>query len=257
MLPFPGELHAEVVAAVLLAAAGYVALGWRRGARALTAGSVAFFGGLLAVLVALNGPLHDLSDDHLFSAHMVQHLLLTLVAAPLLLAGTPGWMLDGVLGRLERWRLGPLARGLTRPLPAFTLAAVALVVWHLPGPYGAALASHRLHIVEHLVLLVTAGLGWWPVLSASARAPRLHYAAQILYLFALGLPMTVVAAMITGAEDVIYPGYGDAPRLFGLTPLEDQRLGGLIMWVPGGLIPLLAFTVVFFRWAATEADEPL
>src|SRR5205823_5942123 len=142
--------------------------------------------GLGALLAALNGPLHDLSDYYLFSAHMVQHLVLTLVVAPLLLAGTPGWMLDRLLAPLLRRPLGRGAVRLTRPVPALALYA---------------------------------------------------------------------AAMITGAEQVLYPFYGAAPRLWGLTPLADQRLGGVIMWVPAGVIPLLAFTVVFFRWAAAEADE--
>src|SRR5437667_331667 len=157
---------------------------------------------------------------------------------------------------LRRWRPGrTVVRALTRPVPALALYAVALITWHLPGPYNAALEIHGWHIVEHLVLLATAVLAWWPVASASTLAPRLHYGAQILYLFAFGMPMTVVAAMITGAEQVLYPFYGAAPRLWGLTPLADQRLGGVIMWVPAGVIPLLAFTVVFFRWAAAEADE--
>ena len=80
------------------------------------------------------------------------------------------------------------------------------------------------------------------------------YGAQILYLFAFGLPMTVVAAMITGAETLLYTGYAEAPRVFDLSPLTDQRLGGVLMWVPAGLVPLLAFTAVFFRWAAAEVD---
>jgi putative membrane protein len=133
---------------------------------------------------------------------------------------------------------------------------VALVVWHLPGPYTAALDAHAHHVAQHLTLLTTAVLGWWPVLSASALAPRLPYAAQLLYLFALGIPMTVVAAMVTGAEEVLYPPYARAPRVVGLTPLEDQRLGGVIMWVPAAAIPLVAFTVVFFRWVAAEREEP-
>ncbi len=93
--------------------------------------------------------------------------------------------------------------------------------------------------------------------ATSSAAPRVHYSAQILYLFVFGMPMTVVAAMITSAGDVLYPFYGAAPRLFGLSPLDDQRLGGVIMWVPAGIIPLLAFTVVFFRWAAAEDDDAL
>src|SRR5438034_1099457 len=140
------------------------------------------------------------------------------------------------------WTRGPRGRA-TQPLR------------FLPGPYNAALEIHGWHIVEHLVLLATAVLAWWPVASASTLAPRLHYGAQILYLFAFGVPMTVVASMITGAERVLYPFYAAAPRLWDLTPLADQRLGGVIMWVPAALIPLAAFTVVFFRWVAAEADE--
>src|SRR5881409_1655365 len=246
-----GEVHLDVLLGVVLLAAAYTwaAVASRRPAP--LGPPLAFFAGCAALLAALNGPLHDLSDYYLFSAHMVQHLVLTLVVAPLLLAGTPGWMLDRLLRR-------PLGRGavrLTRPVPAIALYAAALIAWHLPGPYTTALEIHGWHIVEHLVLLATAVLAWWPVASASTLAPRLHYGAQILYLFAFGVPMTVVASMITSAERVLYPFYAAAPRLWDLTPLADQRLGGVIMWVPAGVIPLLAFTVVFFRWAAAEADE--
>jgi putative membrane protein len=232
------------------------AIAWTRGPRTGLRFPPPFMAALVVLLVALNGPLHDLSDYYLFSAHMVQHLLLTLVVPPLLLAGTPGWMADAIVEPLRRWPgVGGLLRTATRPLPALTIYAVALIGWHLPGPYSAALEHHRLHVVEHLVLIATAVLAWWPVLSPSVLLPRLHYGVQILYLFAFGIPMTVVAAMITGAEDTLYPFYAAAPRLFGLTALADQRLGGLIMWVPAGLIPLVAFTVVFFRWAAAEADD--
>jgi putative membrane protein len=251
-----GEIHAEVVLAVGAVALAY-AIAWTRGPRRGPGGPVRFFTALLAVLVALNGPLHDLSDYYLFSAHMVQHLLLTLVVPPLLLAGTPDWMMDALLRPLRRRRgVGALLAATTRPVPALVLYSVALIGWHLPGPYGAALERHGLHVVEHLALLATALLAWWPVLSPSRLLPRLHYGAQILYLFALGIPMTAVAAMITGAETPLYAFYAAAPRLVALTALEDQRLGGLIMWVPAGLIPVMAFTVVFFRWvAAEERDE--
>jgi putative membrane protein len=249
-----GEVHADVVFVVGLLALTY-AVAWSRGPRTGPHFPALFMASLAVLLVALNGPLHDLSDYYLFSAHMVQHLLLTLVVPPLLLAGTPRWMADALVVRLGRPRaLGALARVVTRPVPALALYAVALIGWHLPGPYGAALEDHRWHVVEHLALIATALVAWWPVLSPSRLLPRLHYGAQILYLFAFGIPMTVVAAMITGAESTLYPFYAAAPRLFELTALADQRLGGLIMWVPAGLIPLLAFTVVFFRWAAAEAE---
>ncbi len=219
------------------------------------ASAVMFFGGLLALVAALNGPLHDLSDYYLFSAHMVQHLVLTLVVPPLLLAGTPAWMADAVLGAIMRYRpLDALVRTLTRPLPAFACYAVALIAWHLPGPYNAALETHAWHVVEHVVLIATAVLGWWPILSPSARAPALPYGAQLLYLFVFGMPMTVVAAFVTGADQVLYPFYAAAPRIFDITPLTDQRLGGVIMWVPAAIIPVLVFSLVFFRWVAAEAD---
>jgi putative membrane protein len=215
-----------------------------------------FFGGLLALIAALNGPLHDLSDHYLFSAHMVQHLVLTLVVPPLVLAGTPAWMADGLLRGISRWRpAGMLIRVLLRPLPALACYAVALIAWHLPGPYNRALEVHGWHIVEHLVLIASAVLGWWPILSPAATvAPPLPYGAQLLYLFVFGIPMTVVAAFVTGAEHVLYPFYAAAPRIFDITPLTDQRLGGVIMWVPAAVMPVLVFSLVFFRWVAAEAE---
>ena len=251
-----GSVHAEVVLGAGLVAAAWAWAWQRRGGRPRPGQAARFVGGLLALLIALNGPLHDLSDWYLFSAHMVQHLVLTLVVPPLLLTGTPGWMLDALLRPLLARRLtAALVRVVTRPLPAFTLYAGALIGWHLPSFYNLALEIHAWHVVEHAVLLAAAVAGWWPILSPSRLAPALPYAAQLLYLFVFGIPMTVVAAMITGAEHVLYPFYEAAPRVFDLTPLADQRLGGVIMWVPSGLVPLAAFTAVFFRWAAAEADE--
>lgn len=224
----------------------------RLGTERVTAGQVAAFAGSLAVLlVALNGPIHDLSEHYLFSAHMVQHLLLTLVAPPLMLMGTPGWIVDWITRPAAVRRAAGL---FTRPLIAFLLPNFILAVWHFPGPYDAALSRHSLHIVMHLSLMVSAGMLWWPVLSPTPVFPRLHYSGQMLYLFALGLPMSLIGALITLAERPIYQWYVTAPRLFGLSPVEDQRLGGLIMWVPGMLVFWGAMTVVWFRWAAREAD---
>jgi putative membrane protein len=248
------SIHPETVLGAAAAAALYA---WAARWAPPSPGQAArFVGGLGALLLALNGPLHDLSDWYLFTAHMVQHLVLTLVVPPLLLSGLPAGMLDALLRPLlARRATAAVVRTLTRPLPAFGLYAIALVGWHLPAPYNLALEIHGWHVVEHLVLLATATLGWWPVLSPSRLRPALPYAAQLLYLFVFGMPMTVVAAMITAAEQVLYPFYEAAPRVFDLTPLADQRLGGVIMWVPSGLIPVAAFTMVFFRWVAAEADE--
>lgn len=244
-----GEWHAEVLAGLTAIALLYV---WaaRAQRRRLAPGRVLAMAGSLAVFAgALNGPLHDLSDQYLFSAHMVQHLLITLVAPPLLLAAVPTGMLSPLLRHARV--AGVLAR-LTRLPVAFVLYNVALVAWHLPGPYNATLERHGLHIVEHLTFIGTALLAWWPILSPEPSLPRAPYGAQMLYLFLLGLPMTAVAAFVTLAEEPLYPFYAAAPRIWNLAPLEDQRLGGVIMWVPAAIAPLAAFTGVFFRWAAAE-----
>jgi putative membrane protein len=242
------DLHLDVVAGVGLAAGAWVGAWLARGARPRPGETTAFAGALVTLLAVLNGPLHALSDRYLFSAHMVQHLALTLVVPPLLLVGLPAWMVDALA------HPAGLVRALTRPVPALGLYTIALVGWHLPGPYGLALEVHAWHIVQHLTLMATATLAWWPVLARSDTARRLPYGAQILYLFAFGFPMTAVAAMITGAETLLYPFYETAPRLLSLSALADQRLGGVIMWVPAGLVPLVAFTIVFFRWVAAERD---
>lgn len=251
-----GSVHLDVLLGLALLGVVY-AWGWTRRPGKPSARRIGcFFAGLVSLALALNGPLHDLSEDVLFSAHMVQHLILILTVPPLLLAGTPAWMIDRLLDPLlARRATRSLVTRATHPLSALALYGVALVVWHLPGPYGATLAAHGWHIVQHLTLLAAAVLAWWPVLSPSARVPRLPYGAQILYLFLFGMPMTVVAAMVTGAETLLYPYAANRPLLFGLSPLADQRLGGVLMWVPAGLVPLISFTVVFFRWAATERDD--
>ena len=251
-----GSVHREVLLGI--AALGLIyAVAWARHDGPPSGGRFAsFYAALVALGLTLNGPLHDLSDFYLFSAHMVQHLILMLVVPPLLLLGTPTFMADRLLAPLVRRRPGAwLARVLAHPVVALALYSAALVFWHLPLAYELALRIHAWHIVQHVSLMGVSLLAWWPILSPSALLPRLHYGAQILYVFALGLPMTVVAAMITGADELLYASYVGAPRVTGLTPFADQRLGGVIMWVPAGLIPLLAFTAIFFRWAAAEADD--
>ncbi|MBA3671730.1 MAG: cytochrome c oxidase assembly protein, partial [Gemmatimonadaceae bacterium] len=131
-----------------------------------------FFAALVLIFVSLNGWLHDLSDGYLFSAHMVQHLVLTLVAPPMLVMGTPGWMLRPALG----WKgVGPLARWLTAPAHCFVIFNVVFAAWHLPPVYAVAMANHSLHIVQHLMFMVAAVLMWWPVLSPLPELPRLSY----------------------------------------------------------------------------------
>ena len=219
----------------------------RRSLPAVPAWRVASFaGGLLVLLLSLNGPMHDLSDYYLFSAHMLQHLLLTLLLPPLLIAGTPGWLLGPLLARPAVLRV---ARALTRPAAAAGLYTLTIAVWHLPSWYDLMMRSHEVHILTHLMFMVAATIMWWPVMSPAAELPRLRPGLGMLYLFLVGLPMQLIAAFITLSRDVLYPWYAVAPRTFGLSPNDDQALGGLLMWVPGNLWMFLAIGVLFFQMA--------
>jgi putative membrane protein len=240
------ELHPSVILGLACLGGLYVLLG---GASAPRRRLVAFGGSLFLLLITLNGPLDELSDQYLFSVHMVQHLLLTLVFPPLFLYGLPA----AVVRRVARpgWVLRG-GRFLVRPLVAALLFTAVIVFWHLPRFYDAALRDEAVHIVEHLMFLVVSVIMWWPVLSPVPELPRTSYPGQMLYLFLLGIPMSIVGALITLAAQPLYTFYVGVPRLFGLSPLADQEIGGLIMWVPGGLIFWLAMTVVWFRWSARE-----
>jgi putative membrane protein len=211
-----------------------------------------FAAGWALLFLALQGPLHDLSDTYLFSAHMVQHLVLTLVVPPLLLAGTPAGLLRPVL-RVRA--VAVAARVATRPLVAFGLYNALFALWHVPTLYDLMMRNHDVHVVVHLLFLASATLLWWPVAGPLPELNRLSPGAAILYLFLAGIPMMALASLISLADEVLYPWYAAAPRLWGLSPLEDQRLGGLIMWVPGSLVLWAAITIVFFRWSAARENE--
>lgn len=210
-----------------------------------------FISGLLILFLSLNGPLHDLSDYYLFSAHMVQHLGLTLVVPPLLILGTPGWMLRPALA--IPW-VNSLAHRITGALPAFFIFNIVLTAWHTPPLYNLAMANHDVHIVEHLLFLVSATLMWWPLTSKMPELPRLAYPGQMLYCFVMTIPMSVVAFTITLADHILYPAYAYAPRIWGITPMVDQAAGGLIMWVPGTLFFLIVLSIVFFKWVGADSD---
>src|SRR5216117_675295 len=241
------NVHLSVAAGLDLLGGLYVFLGGLTSARRHVA---SFAGALLVLFVALNGPLHNLSDTYLFSAHMGQHLLLTLVFPPLLLYGTPAHVVRPLLR--PRWVM-TLGRVLTRPLAAALVFTGPIVIWHVPSLYEAALRHHNLHIVQHVVFLATAVIMWWPVLSPIPELPRAQHLIQMLYLFLLGIPMSVTGALITLSDAVLYPFYATAPRVGGLSPLDDQQIGGLLMWVLGGLMLWIVMTVIWFRWSFWDA----
>jgi putative membrane protein len=212
----------------------------------------AFIAGAVVIFIALGPPLDDWSDHYLLTAHMVQHLLLILLAAPLLLYGTPAWLLEP----LTRNRItNTIGYWLTRPVVAFALANAVFVLWHMPLFYDAALLSQPVHVLEHVTLLGTALLAWWPVLGPLPQWPRLPLPLHSLYYFAMTLPGGVVGAFITFADPGLYSPYDTARRIFGIDLATDQQMAGLLMWVAVSVIYLLLLTVSFFRWAARDEDK--
>ena len=219
-----------------------------------------FLLGDLVMLLALISPLDVLADAYLFSAHMLQHMLLVLAVPPLLILGIPRSLATAVV----RTRgLGAIERALRNPLVAWTLGMAALWIWHLPRLYDATLANEALHIFEHLTFLVTATIFWWPILSPLEDS-RMSHGAAFAYLGAAMLATSVLGILITFAPVGVYTAYQhphdslgilDALRnSWGLTTEEDQQFGGLLMWVPGGLVYLCAIMAVLARWY--RAPEP-
>ena len=146
--------------------------------------------------------------------------------------------------------------GLLKTVLDFATFNLVIVVWHLPPVYNLAMAQHQVHIVGHLLMMAASVILWWPVLSPVSELPRAPYPIQLLYLFVVGLPMVMVAILISMADGMLYPYYAAAPRVWPwLTPHADQHLGGLIMWIPGGLVFLLAVSVIFFRWQGAGGDD--
>jgi putative membrane protein len=211
---------------------------------------VAFFVSGVAVLwLASDWPVHDLAEGYLYSVHMVQHLLLTLVGALLLVAGTPAWMARSLVGG---HRLLPLVRVLARPVPALIQANVVLVLSHWPPVVEATVRYHALHFVAHAVLLASAVLMWLPVASPLPEVPRLRPPVQMLYLFLQTIVPTIPASFLTFGHTPLYRVYESFPRLWGISALTDQQVAGLVMKVGAGFFLWTVIAVIFFRWYAQE-----
>ena len=218
-----------------------------------------FTAGVLVIFIALASPIHVLSDNYLFSAHMLQHVLLTLVAPPLLILGMPDWLLRPFLRPNRSFRLARLA---THPIVAFALFNVVFSMWHIPAVYATSVNHHFVHIAQHLVFIGTALLMWWPIASTMPELPRISPPMQMAYLFLLSVAQIIVFAIITFAREPLYEFYANAPRISGLSPLVDQQIGAIIMKIGGGILFMTLFVIIFFRWfnqeeSRQEAEEPV
>jgi cytochrome c oxidase assembly factor CtaG/cytochrome c2 len=213
----------------------------------------AFWSGWAALAFALLSPLHP-AGEVLFSAHMVQHEVLMLVAAPLLVVGRP--LVPFLWGLPFAWRraVGRVSksqgverawRAITHPLAAWTIHLVALWLWHAPPLFDATLESDWVHTLQHASFLGSALLFWWSLLGG--REHRMRSGAAVLYVFTTAVHTSVLGALLTFAPVALYPAYSNTAA-WGLTAIEDQQLGGLVMWVPGGVVFTVAGLWLFARW---------
>ena len=242
-----------LVASSLLYARGVIRL-WRKAGvgRAIRIVDVIRFAlGTLALVTALLSPLDALAGRS-FAMHMIEHELLMVVAAPLLVLARPleawAWGLPRRTGhRLTAWAHGPamarLWHTLTAPVPGTIVHALALWLWHIPVLFAAALASEALHVVQHVCFFASALAFWWAMFGGTGRVAR---PISVAALFATMLHTSALGALLTFAPSAWY-AHGAAPP-FGLTTLEDQQLGGLLMWVPGGLAYLAAGLAIVASW---------
>jgi cytochrome c oxidase assembly factor CtaG len=244
------------LAAVLgIYVAGFARL-WRRtrGGRGVRPAQVAaFVGGWLALVAALTPPIDEWSERWQF-AHMVQHELLMAVAAPLMAVGAPIALMLWALplrGRrtlvvaVRRTRLPAVWRALTSPASGFLLYAAALWLWHVPALYDAALGDERVHVLQHLCFFGTASLFWWGLVHG--RQGRVGYGMAAVYVFATTVHSGLLGALLTLAPHVWYAPYLTT-RSGGLTPLEDQQLAGLLMWVPVTALSAAGGLALFAAW---------
>ena len=216
-----------------------------------------FAGGLLALIVAVDGP-PDVFAESSFSVHMVQHVLLQMVAAPLLLFGTPisvllradpPWLRRRALVHVLRSRL---VAGMTHPLVTLGAFAVVLVVTHLTAVYEVALEHEPVHQVEHMVFLGTALMFWWPAIGADPAPRRIGHPVRLFYLM-LSMPVTAFLGLaIANAGNVLYPSYAH-PTPWGASALADQQAAGTLMWVAGMFTTVPAVGVVLMRWLDDES----
>ena len=253
--------HFEVIAITV----AFAALYWlaiarlgpklaRPGEPVATPKQTALFGAGLAVLfVGAYWPIHDIAEDLLFSVHMGQHTLFSLVAPPLLILGTPHW--------LQRWLLSPAAvkavfSRLTRPLVAGLFFNAAVVITHIPGVVSAVTPNELAHFLAHVVLFTASMCMWFPVVNTMPEMPGMGYPMKALYLFLQSIIPTIPASFLTFAESPLYAIYENVPRLWDMGVIEDQQLAGVIMKLAGTTILWGAIVGIFFRWYTKTQTGP-
>jgi cytochrome c oxidase assembly factor CtaG len=214
-----------------------------------------FAAGLLVGFIALQSPLDTGGDQYLFCLHMVQHLLLMMVAPPLCILGVVGISLPAP-ARLGGWRR--LWRFAVHPAPATLIFSAVLLVWHIPSLYDATLTTEAIHVVEHISFIAVGVVFWWPIVDPLRGRDRERWVgafAKIAMLVGSGVPPTVLGLIFTVAPHPFYDFYARAPRLWGLTPVADQQLAGVVMFGAGNLIYFAAVVMIFWRVFSDPAGD--
>jgi len=255
--------HPDVWLLMVAIAAGYAVAIKRLGPRLAPHGTpvvtrfqvATFSAGVLGLWVASDWPIHDLGERYLFSVHMVQHTVYSIIAAPLLLMGTPAW--------LARWLLTPrwlmrTVRFLSRLVPATIVFNLVVIVTHTPVVVNAALHNGFIHFSVHVVIVLSSLIVWMPLLSPLPEVPRLVPLARMLFLFLQSVVPTVPASFLTFGDHPLYHYYETVPRLWNISALDDMRMAGLIMKILIGFSLWITITIIFFRWYnAEETGTPL
>ncbi len=255
--PWEWHAHPDVWALCALLLGGYWAALTRVGPSKVAPGEAVasrrqvtcFLLGVAALWLHADYPVHDIGEQYLFSVHMFQHIGFTLIAAPLLLLGLPGW--------LVRWLVRPraahlLVSRLGRPLPAALVYNAVVVLSHWPLVVDTSLRQHPVHLLVHTVIFASAVLMWFPVVNRLPELPTLSYPGRMLYLFLQSVLPTVPASFLTFGQGLVYRFYADVPRPFPISLIDDQQLAGALMKVYAGLILWAVIAVLFFRWYARE-----
>ena len=211
-----------------------------------------FSSGIISFYLAVGSPLDPLGENFLFFAHMIQHNILMYVSPLLILLGLPPELIDRFLEK--RPVLEYLLKFLVHPIIAGLLFTIVFSFWHIGAFYEAALRDKAIHMAEHLSMFFVSLLMWVPICSESKRIPQIRFGPQMLYTLALMLGQTPIFAFLTFSEEVLYDTYFYAERIMNISPLEDQRAGGVLMKLANMAVSLGVLSSIFYRW--TKQHQP-
>jgi putative membrane protein len=243
------HLHPDVWAVCIALAVGWSWATHKWGAPTRRQ-AISWWSGFGLIFLFSQWPVHDLAEKRLFSVHMTQHLVFSLIAVPLMLLGLP----RPVLRELVAPILG-VVRRLARPLVATLLFNAIIVLTHIPLVVGWTVQSELLHFIAHTILVAAAGIMWLVALSPLAEVPRVADPARMVYLFGQSIVPTVPASFLTFATLPLYAVYAEAPRVWNISAVADQQLAGAVMKIGGGAALWATIVVMFFRWSRGQERD--